>query len=433
MLKTLLCTSLCIVVTAGGVLAGCGGGSGNKAAAVDGGGGDGSGSGGSGGGSGSGSGGGSGSGSGSSSSSGSGSGGSSGGSSSDGGIPTKAGNPNGSCSAGVPPQGQPVDTSNPTTVVGTGTSASCTFSALQTAVTTGGIITFDCGSAAVTIPVTATLDLPTDKNTVIDGGNKITLDGGHAVQILSWNSPGWQTDTSTLTLQHITMINAKTTPMDAIPKAPAPCSQGWDDGQGGAVYMRDGSLVVIDSIFTDNQAALLGPDTGGGAIYIQGSKSGVLVVSSTFTNNTASNAGAVGCLYAELDVYDSLLTGNTGAGNGANNNDPATCSAMNNGQNEVGSGGNGGALYSDGDSENVTLCGDEIDDNGAGVMAFGGGLFFTSDNMAGILTITDTTMAGNTGGSWTNVSTGSVTNVGTAVGVNAKSITVTNSMLQGYP
>lgn len=418
MMKTLLCASLCAVVVTGS-LGGCGSGSGGKGAAADGGGGDGSSS----GGSGSGSGGGSGSGSGSSS----------GGSSSDGGVPTMAGNPNGSCSTGVPSQGKPVDTSNPTTVVGTGTSASCTFSALETAVTTGGIITFDCGSAPVTIPVTATLNLPTDKNTVIDGGNKITLDGGNSVQILSWNSPGWQTDTNTLTIQNITLIDAKTTPTDAIPTAPAPCSQGWDDGQGGAVYMRDGSLVVINSIFTNNQAALLGPDTGGGAIYIQGSKSGVLVVSSTFTNNTASNAGAVGCLFAELDVYDSLFTGNTGAGNGANNNDPSECSAMNNGQNEVGSGGNGGALYSDGNSENVTLCGDEIDDNGAGVNAFGGGLFFTSDNMAGILTITDTTMMGNTGGHWTNVSTGSVTDVGTAIGVNAKSITVTSSMLQGYP
>jgi hypothetical protein len=52
--------------------------------------------------------------------------------------------------------------------------------------------------------------------------------------------------------------------------------------------------------------------------------------------------------------------------------------------------------------------------------------------MAGTLTITDTTMMGNTGGSWTNATSG-VMNVGTAVGVNAKSITVTNSMLQGYP
>ena len=48
-----------------------------------------------------------------------------------------AGNPNGSCSAGVPAKGQPADTSSPTTVVGTGTAASCTFSALQAAVDRG--------------------------------------------------------------------------------------------------------------------------------------------------------------------------------------------------------------------------------------------------------------------------------------------------------
>jgi hypothetical protein len=345
----------------------------------------------------------------------------------------EAGNPDGSCSTGIPAQGQPVDTSSPTTVVGTGTAASCTFDKLEAAVTAGGIITFDCGSAPVTIPVTATLNVPIGKNTVIDGGNKITLDGGNAVQILSFNSPGWMTNDYGLTLQHLTLINAKTTPTQAIPTAPPPCSQGWDDGQGGAVYMRDGYLTVIDCIFANNQAALLGPDTGGGAIYVQGAKTGMLIVSSTFTGNTASNAGAVGGLYAELDVYNSLFTGNKAVGNGANNNDPSTCSAINNGQNEVGSGGNGGALYSDGNSKNVLLCGDAIEDNSAGVNAFGGGLFFTSDNMAGTLTIVDTTMTGNTGGSWTNVSSGSVKNVGTAVGVNAASITVTNSTLQGYP
>ena len=60
-----------------------------------------------------------------------------------------------------------------------------------------------------------------------------------------------------------------------IPTAPAPCSQGYNDGEGGALYMRDGNLTVIDSIFTNNQAAPLGPDTGGGAIYVLGSKRGV--------------------------------------------------------------------------------------------------------------------------------------------------------------
>ncbi|MGH7295732.1 MAG: hypothetical protein ACRELB_12390, partial [Polyangiaceae bacterium] len=338
-----------------------------------------------------------------------------------------------SCSAGLPAAGQPVDTSHATTVVGSGTAASCTFAALQAAVATGGIITFDCGSSPATVPVTSTLNLPIDKDTVIDGGGSVTLDGGGAVQILRFDSPNFQNDESRLTLQHLTLVNGKQTPTQAIPTAPAPCSQGWDDGEGGALYMRDGNLTVIDCIFANNQAALLGPDTGGGAIYVLGSKHGMLIVGSTFTNNTASNAGAVGGLFSELDVYDSLFMGNTAAGNGANNDDASKCSVMNNGQNEVGSGGNGGALYSDGNSVNVVLCGDEIDDNAAGANAFGGGLFFTSNNMQGTLTITDTTMTGNTGGHWTNVSGGSVTNVGTAVGVNANSITVTNSTLQGYP
>jgi len=325
------------------------------------------------------------------------------------------------------------DVSHPTTVVGTGTLASCTFDALRAAVTAGGIITFDCGADVATIAVTATLAVPISKTTVIDGGNKIVLDGGGAVRILSFDSPNWQNNENSLTVQHIALINAKTTPTQMIPTAPAPCSQGWDDGQGGAIYMRDGNLNVIGALFQNDHAAPLGPDTGGGAIYIQGSKHGVTIAGSTFSGNGASNAAAVGGLFAELDIYDSLFEDNQAEGKDANNADMTMCSVMNNGQYEIGSGGNGGAIYSDGVSVNVTLCGDKVVTNHAGEMAFGGGLFFTSNDMNGVLEIIDTTMTGNTGGHWTNVSTGSLTDAGTAVGVNAKSITITNSMLQGVP
>jgi len=105
-----------------------------------------------------------------------------------GGSMTTAGNPNGSCSAGVPSNGKPADVSN-STAVGTGTPASCTFAALNAAVANAGAITFNCGDAPITIPVTATMNLSTTKDTVIDGGNKVTLDGGHAVQILT-TTPG---------------------------------------------------------------------------------------------------------------------------------------------------------------------------------------------------------------------------------------------------
>ena len=141
----------------------------------------------------------------------------------------------------------------------------------------------------------------------------------------------------------------------------------------------------------------------------------------------------MGGLFAELNIYNSLFTGNKALGHDANNNEPSKCSFINNDQNETGSGGNGGAIYSDGNSVNVTLCGDAVLNNNAGVKAFGGGLFFTSNDFGGILTIRDTTMTGNTGGSWTSVSTGSVTDAGTAVGTNTKSITLSGSTLQGVP
>ena len=89
------------------------------------------------------------------SSSGSGSGGSSSGSGSGG--SSSGSNGAGDASTGydgaVPPPpaatcdlpAKTVDVSNPTTVVGTGTAASCTAQALTTAVAAGGVVTFDCG------------------------------------------------------------------------------------------------------------------------------------------------------------------------------------------------------------------------------------------------------------------------------------------------
>ena len=53
--------------------------------------------------------------------------------------------------------------------------------------------------------------------------------------------------------------------------------------------------------------------------------------------------------------------------------------------------------------------------------------------MGGTLTIRDTTMAGNTGGHWTNVATGTTKDAGSAVGTNTKSLSISGSTLQGLP
>ena len=342
-----------------------------------------------------------------------------------------AGNPDGSCSAGVPAEGQPADTSSPTTVVGTGTASSCTFAALRTAAAAGGVITFDCGGGNVTIQVTETLSLPINKNTVIDGSSRITLDGGGTTRIITFDSPNWRATDFGVTLQHIRLVNGKAMPTEAIPTAPAPCSQGWNDGQGGAVYMRDGYLTVIDTVFDGNQAAPLGPDTGGGAIYVQGSKGGVWIVGSTFTNNSAANAGAVGGLFAELNIYNSLFMDNHAHRPRREQQRAEQMLGDEQRPERDRLGRQRRRHLQRRQRRNVTLCGDAITNNTAGMNAFGGGLFFTSNNYGGSLSIADTTMTGNTGGHWTNVQSGSVTNAGTAVGTNTKSISITSSTIQG--
>src|SRR3954468_4708326 len=74
------------------------------------------------------------------------------------------GNPNGSCkSMALPADAKAADASKPTTVVGAVTPASCTQAALQSAITKGGVVTFDCGKSPVTIALSATLNVPYDK------------------------------------------------------------------------------------------------------------------------------------------------------------------------------------------------------------------------------------------------------------------------------
>src|SRR5947209_7221271 len=79
-------------------------------------------------------------------------------------------------------------------VVGNGTPASCTESVLQAAINASSVVTFNCGSAAATIPLTTTLVLPPTRQTVIDGGGKVTLDGGGRVRLMQLVHPDFRTN-----------------------------------------------------------------------------------------------------------------------------------------------------------------------------------------------------------------------------------------------
>ncbi len=290
---------------------------------------------------------------------------------------------------GVPPAPKPVctppeiaaDVSTPATTVGTGTAASCTEDLLAAAVAKAGVIVFSCGVATTTIHLTKSLNLRTDVDTVIDGKNLITLDGGDAVSILRFDHNNYRANNTKLTLQHLTLAHGKIAGTKPYASAPAPCSQGFYDGYGGALLMHDGVLLVVDVTFLDNNAEHLGPDVGGGAISLQGNKK-VTILGSVFKGNKGSNGGAIESLNSELDVYNTTFDTSEARGNGANSDDAAKCSVVaTNGQHQVGSGGNGGAVAIDGaDDLTHTFCGVTFTGNKSGPNALGGAVGRTPDN-----------------------------------------------------
>jgi hypothetical protein len=280
-----------------------------------------------------------------------------------------------------------------TATVGSGTAASCTETALAEAVAKGGVIRFDCGSEPATIVLSSEIKLRTDVDTTLDGQNKITLDGRGSTRLLYYYSANFQHTDTVVTIQNITLQNGAAHGT-AIPVAPAPCSQGTEiDGGGGAIYVRDGKLHVWNAIFKDNVGAAEGPDVAGGAIYAVGSL-GTTVVGSTFESNHASNGGAVGALFGDLSIYNSIFSSNRATGNGANYVN-AACH-VNGG--ESGNGGNGGAVVIDGAEQfAVNVCGSTFTANAAGGNgALGGAIFRTPDGLTQPTTIDRSSFVDNT-------------------------------------
>ena len=281
------------------------------------------------------------------------------------------------------------DVSHPTTVVGTGTAA----------VTAGGAITVNCGGPA-TVTLTAELALPTDRDVVIDGGGTVTLDGGGHTRILHYHSGDYRGryggPQHVVTVQRTTFAHghATGTAIDVPAGAPAACSRGTGiDGGGGAILVESGVLHVVDCTFTDNQAAQVGPDVAGGAVYATGSTD-LTVVGSTFTGNSAANGGAVAGLNSDVTLVDDVFRMNAATGSGANSIDTTMCPAAVHGG-EIGNGGNGGAVCLDGgDDGTLTICGCTVAHNTSG--ALGGGLFRTPDGATRDVVIDLSTFDGNT-------------------------------------
>lgn len=297
-----------------------------------------------------------------------------------------AGNPAGACA--VPTEAAAEDASQPTQVVGDGTPASCTGAAVVAAVAKGGVIGFNCGADPVTITMTqpARIFNNTGPKIVIDGGNKVTLSGGGKSRILYmntcdpdlvWTTPHCQDqDHPQVSVQNISFIDGNAsglTPYDG----------------GGAIWARGGRLKLVNTRFFRNQCDASGPDVGGAAVraFSQSQNKPLYVVNSTFggadgLGNVCSNGGGLSSIGVSYTVINSLFSHNKAIGNGAN---PARSGTP--------GGGSGGAIYNDGNSFDLQLCGTRIANNTAN--EGGGAIFFVSNDRSGTLSITDSVLSEN--------------------------------------
>ena len=282
--------------------------------------------------------------------------------------------------------------------VGDGSPDSCTEEALHQALEQGGVIRFDCGAMPHTIALTASLAPRMDTDTVLDGRGLITLDAQSLSRHIYMRGPSWQSHDNKLTLQGLTFINGKAESGEFFPPLDNPdCAYGYKEGSGGVVFMHDGNLEVIDCVFAENEAALLGPDVGGGAIYAVGSRK-VVIVGSLFTGNRAANGGAVGTLHTTLDIYNSEFLHNRAEGRGLNFRVPESggCPSFNH-DSQGGAGGLAGGVYADGldaSGHRFTICGSRFIDNRANEM--GGALFRTPNRERREMRIDRSTFGENT-------------------------------------
>jgi hypothetical protein len=264
-------------------------------------------------------------------------------------------------------------------VVGTGTPASCTSDAVVAAVAAGGHISFDCGPSPVTITLAATAKVvnANGPDIVIDGGGLVTLSGGGRHRILYQNTcdqaQGWTTshcndqDHPRLTVRNITLANGDAT------------GERTDGGGGGAIFVRGGRLRIENVTFVDNRCDPSDPDLGGAAVRALSQSQGrpVEVIGSTFRGGVCANGGAISSIGVSWVITDSVMTGNRAIGNGASS----------------AGGGNGGAIYADGNDFTVEVRRTRIEDNHAN--EGGGAIFFVSNNGTGRLSINDSTLRTN--------------------------------------
>ena len=174
-------------------------------------------------------------------------------------------------------------------VVGTGTPASCNEAALNAAINVlypgatapGGSLTFNCGAGAHTIALTTQKFLR--EGTVVDGGDKITLDGQNLTRIFNVVD-----DLSRIELYNITLARGRAVA-----------------DFGGAILVNPGtSLLLDDVVIRDSRADL----TGGAIAAHPGA--GITIRRSRLLSNHARDGGAIASS-SDVTLENSLFFSNS--------------------------------------------------------------------------------------------------------------------------
>jgi predicted outer membrane repeat protein len=173
-------------------------------------------------------------------------------------------------------------------VVGDGSPASCTESALDDALflvelgsVSGGTLSFACGSADVTIPITTPKFVGSERNVVIDGGGRVTLDANDATRPLEVLG-------AVVELRDIIVLNGNA-----------------GAGSGGAIRVNGGATLQLTRVLIRSSVA---GERGGAIDALAGST--LRLAASTILANDAPLGGGIAAA-GVLEIDDGLVALNT--------------------------------------------------------------------------------------------------------------------------
>jgi predicted outer membrane repeat protein len=274
-------------------------------------------------------------------------------------------------------------------------SGGCTLrAAVQAADNLGGAvsITLPAGTYKYTIASTAADD-PSTGDLDVTAGAAITITGqGASSTVIDPNGldrafavqSGTALSISGVTIERGAQNDATT----------APSYKSTKPGYSGAFY-NDGTLLVSNSVFTDNSAA----DYGGG-VYSDSSAVETSITNSTFTGSTAGgdDGGAVYVAAGTLSLTGDTITSNSADDSGGAIYDGSTGALTISGTTISGNvaDGSGGALYDHG-SGALSITNSTLDDDTGAYEGSGGAIY--SDGTAAI-TVSGSTFSNDSAGAY---------------------------------